>query len=427
MADRSLLYLTQIQPQNANPWDEIDQHKAIMLRSYFVLQAMFFDRLVIGDSQLINVAYLRGLIWPGEMGGRFTGSDFSKLLEQGVLVAAVRSSAPSLYDIWNDLVQRGVSYAGSEEYVRFLESHIGRRKQISYEASRVSALFREQVLATLSPGNMQLRLKAPVRCMAYDYVLSQDVLYHITMRKWMEQQVARGRMTAHHKAVLEDVLLASYMFNVPKSIAGSLIDVPLDPRKFWTPIDIHLGRRSVVTGEGRREHASFQMRPFSVSPRVLGALPAETLLAIRADQTRRKALRSLAHFRRTGEVDSAGLAGDIEAFLSRAEEIAYADVRGELRESIKEARRTRRVTRLTVARDLGLAVAGVSIWGAAGEVANQIANATGYLGLVVTAWASIDTLRNFGSAYRRGYAVGRAIPDEHRLILAKPSTMDEGT
>src|SRR5580692_10830771 len=128
MADRSLLYLTQIQPQNANPWDEIDQHKAIMLRSYFVLQAMFFDRLVIGDSQLINVAYLRGLIWPGETGGRFTGSDFSKLLEQGVLVAAVRSSAPSLYDIWNDLVQRGVSYAGSEEYVRFLESHIGRRK-----------------------------------------------------------------------------------------------------------------------------------------------------------------------------------------------------------------------------------------------------------------------------------------------------------
>jgi hypothetical protein len=260
--------------------------------------------------------------------------------------------------------------------------------------------------------------------MAYDYVLSQDVLYHITMRQWMEQQVFGGRMTAHHKAVLEDVLSDSYMLNIPKSITGSLADVPLDPKKFWTPVDIHLGRRSIVAGTGYREYASFQMRPFSVSPRVLGALPVETLLAIRTDPARRKALRSLAHFRQTGEVDSTKLAGEIEDFLNRAEEIAYADARGELKENIKASRRTRRRAQLTVVRDVGLAVAGVSIWGTVGEAASQIANAAGYLGLVITAWASIDTLRKFGSTYRRGYAIGRAIPDEHRLVLSRPSDTD---
>jgi hypothetical protein len=421
MSRESLLYVTQLQPQNVNQWDPVNAESALLLRSYLMMHAMFFDRLMVGDSQLINIAYLRSLLWPEESVGGPVPADLSALLARGVLVPALRSSADSLHEVRADLARRGVSYAGSERYVHFIEESAGGTRPIIYEADKVSALFRDQVLATLDSTNTYLRLKDSVRRLAYDYVASQDVLYHIRMRQWMESQVSAGTLTAYHKGKLEDVLAACYLNNVPKSINGSLIDVPLDPRKFWTPIDIRLGRRSAISGSSPSDFVAHSMRPFSVSPHTLGKLPVETLLAIRADPARRPALRRLEEFRRTGEVDAPKLAEELEAFLYSAEEIAYSDARGELREHIRATRRSRRRGRLAIVRDMGLAVAGVSIWGSAGDITGQIATAAGYAGLAVTAWASIHALRNFGDTYRHGYAVGRAVPPEHRLVLAGPN------
>ena len=124
-------------------------------------------------------------------------------------------------------------------------------------------------------------------------------------------------------------------------------------------------------------------------------------------------MKHLNEFRHTGTIDAQRLAGDLESFLYSAEQIAYADARGELRDLIRTRRRARGRAQLTIARDLGLAVAGLSIWGLVGNVA-------GYAGLAVTAWASIQALRRRGDTYRHGYAVGRALPDEHRLLLAHP-------
>ena len=104
------------------------------------------------------------------------------------------------------------------------------------------------------------------------------------------------------------------------------------------------------------------MRPFALSPRAPGRLPAETLLAIRADPARKKALRRLEEFRQTGKADPERLASDLERLLYSAEEIAYAETRGELRDLIRTRRRTRRHANLTVTGGLGLAVAGLSIW-----------------------------------------------------------------
>ena len=420
MPGRNLLYVTQVQPQNVNQWDPVNPDNALALRSYLMMHAMFFDRLMVGDSQLINVAYLRSLLWPEESVTGQVPADLAVLLARGILLPAIRSSADSLNDVRADLASRGVSYAGSERYVRFIEENAEGAKPIVYKADRVSALFREQVLATLASTNTYFRLKDSVRRLAYDYVASQDVLYHIRMRQWMESQESKGTLSAYHKGRLEDVLAACYMNNVPKSINGSLMDVPLDPRKFWTPIDIRLGRRSAIGKSAPSDFLAYPMRPFSVSPRTLGKLPVETLLAIREDPARRAALKRLEEFRHTGEVDAPKLAGEVEKFLYSAEEIAYADARGELRDHIRDTRRSRRRGRLAIVRDMGLAVAGLSIWGSVGDVTGQFANAASYAGLAVTAWASIHALRNFGDAYRHGYAVGRAVPPEHRLVLARP-------
>jgi hypothetical protein len=120
-------------------------------------------------------------------------------------------------------------------------------------------------------------------------------------------------------------------------------------------------------------------------------------------------MKRLSEFRRTGEVDAERLAGEVENFLLSAEQTAYAAAVGDLRDLIKRRRRERRRANVTVTRDAALAVAGLGVWGEAGNV-------SGYLGLAVTAWASIHALRHRGNAYRDGYAVGRAVPPEHRLI-----------
>ena len=109
-------------------------------------------------------------------------------------------------------------------------------------------------------------------------------------------------------------------------------------------------------------------------------------------------MRHFNEFRRTGTVNAGQLNGAVENFLYSAEQIAYSDARGELRDLIKRRRRERRRANLTILRDTGLAVAGVSIWGEIGSI-------VGYAGLAVTACASIHALRNYGKEYRHGYAV----------------------
>jgi hypothetical protein len=228
----------------------------------------------------------------------------------------------------------------------------------------------------------------------------------------MDSQLELGRMEEHHRKKIDLAVAVDYRRNVPKAIKDSLIDIPLDPRKFWTPIDIRLGREGKFHGVAPA-YVSLPARPFAVSPYVLARLPAQTLLAIRDDPTRRPVMKHFREFRNHGIVDPERLVGDIESFLLSAEEIAFADAQGDLRDLIRRRRREHRNSNVTIVRDTGLAVAGLSIWGAVGNVA-------GYVGLAITACASINALRHYGKAYRHGYAVGRELPQEHRLLLNQP-------
>jgi hypothetical protein len=343
------------------------------------------------------------------------------LIERGVLVPAIRSSAASLHAVWHDLSTR-VPYVPDERYVRFIDERLGKSPRIAYQADKVSKLFRAQVLATFAPDNSMFRIKTSVRQAVHEYAMEQETLYYIRLRQWMDDQMAIGRMTDRQRVQVDRAVAAAYRHNVPKSIDGSLIDVPINPRDFWTPIDVHIGRESVFASAAPADFAAYPMRPFALSPRVLGRLPAETLLAIRADPARKKALRRLEEFRQTGKADPERLAGDLERFLYSAEEIAYAETRGELHDLIRTRRRTRRHANLTVTGGLGLAVAGLSIWGTVGDVATTIADASGYVALAVTAWGSIRTLRGSGAIDLRGYMVGRALPNEHRLVISGPRT-----
>lgn len=416
----TLLYLTQVDPIDLTLREKRQPLSGERLRSYLMLQAMFFDRLMVGDSQLINHKSLRSLLWPSEADANPDLSDLALLLKRGVLVPAIRSSAGSLYAVWHDLRAR-LPEIPEEQYVHFIEEHLGQRGQIIYEAGKVSTLFRDQVLATLDPANDMFRVKDSVRRSVYDYVANQDTLYYMRLRQWMDTQISAGRMTTHQRTQIDRAVAAAYRHNVPKSISGSLIDVPLNPREFWTPIDIRIGKASIFGTASPKAFAAYPMRPFALSPYVLGRLRADTLLAIRDDPARGRALKRLEEFRRNGQTDNdEELAGDIERFLNNAEQIAYADAQGNLRDLIRIRRRSRRRARVTVTTGVGLAVAGVSIWGLAGDVAAISSTAAGYAGLAFTAWGSYKDWRGFGSDELHGYMVGRALPDKHRLVQSGP-------
>lgn len=417
---RTLLYLTQVDPIDLALREKRQPLSGERLRSYLVLQAMFFDQLMVGDSQLINNGHLRSLLWPPEArASPGIIGDLALLLEGGVLVPAIRSNAGSLHAVWHDLRAR-LPDVPDEEYIHFVEERLGRRGQVVYKADKVSTLFRDQVLATLDPGNDMFRVKDSVRRAVYDFVAEQDTLYYIRLRQWMDTQMADGRMTGHQRLQVDRAVAAAYRHNVPKSISGSLIDVPLNPRDFWTPIDIRIGRASVFGSTSPAAFAACPMRPFALSPRALGQLRAGTLMAIRGDPARSRALKSLEEFRRNGQIDAERLAGDVERFLYSAEQIAYADAQGNLRDLIKARRRSRRRAGLTVTGGLGLAVAGLNLWGLAGDIASTASSASGYVGLVVAAWGTIKTLRGSGAGEMHGYMVGRAVPDEHRLVQSDP-------
>jgi hypothetical protein len=409
----SLLYVTQAEPHDITPGrTPLD---AAHLRAYLMLYGMFFDQLMVSDSQFIGNPELRSLLWDGETDVKpDVQSDLAILLDRKVLVPAIRDTVDSLHDVWQDHINRSVEDVSDERYIHFVEEHLGGQGKVVYQASAVSSFFRDQVLATFAPDNRALRLKNSIRQAVHDYVLDQETLFYIGLRQWMNSQVEQGRMENYHRAKIDLAVAAAYRHNIPKAVKGSLIDVPLDPKQLWTPIDIRLGRESVIR-EVSPQFTEFPVRPFAVSPYVLGKLPTETLLAIRADPARRPVMKQLNEFQRTGTVDAQRLAGDLEAFIYSAEQIAYASARGELRDLIKRCRRERAGARITVARDAGLAVAGLSIWG-------LVSNVAGYVGLAVTAYASIQALRHQGERYRHGYAIGRAMPDEHRLLLSHPDT-----
>ena len=261
----TLLYLTQVDPIDLTLREKRQPLSGERLRSYLILQAMFFDRLMVGDSQLINNESLRSLLWPSEANANPGLNDLALLLKHGVLVPAVRSSAGSLQAVWRDLDAR-LPEVPEEQYVHFVEEHLGRRGQVIYEADKVSTLFRSQVLATLDPANDMFRVKDSVRRAVYDYVAEQDTLYYMRLRQWMDTQISTGRMTAHQRLQLDRAVAAAYRHNVPKSISGSLIDVPLNPREFWTPIDIRIGRASVFGTASPSAFAAYPMRPFALSP-----------------------------------------------------------------------------------------------------------------------------------------------------------------
>jgi len=383
---------------------------------------MFFDRLIIGDSQLINNDSLRSLLWPSEeTADPGIPGDLSLLLKHRVLVPAIRSSAGSLYSVWHDLAAR-LPEVPNEKYIHFLEENLGHRGRVTYEADKVSALFRKQVLEIFRSGNDMFRMKDSVRRAVYDYVTEQDTLYYMRLRQWMDTQVSSGRMTSYHRLQIDRAVAAAYRHNVPKSINGSLIDVPLDPKKFWTPIDIHIGRTSAFSTMSPKDFAAHSMRPFALSPHVLGRLRADTLLAIRDDPARSRAVKSLEEFRLEGKTDFERLAGDIERFLYNAEQIAYADAQGNLRDLIRARRRSRQHARISVTSNMGLAVAGLSIWGIAGHIASTISSDTSWAGLAITAWGSYKDIRGYRSEELHGYMVGRLLPDEHHLVLSSPHT-----
>jgi hypothetical protein len=90
----SLLYIIEAEPHGATPnWVALTGAR---LRAYLMFHGMFFDSLMVGDSQFLNNGALRSLLWTGEPGiDRDLPADLALLLDHKVLLPAIRDSKGS--------------------------------------------------------------------------------------------------------------------------------------------------------------------------------------------------------------------------------------------------------------------------------------------------------------------------------------------
>ena len=138
------------------------------LRAYILQHALFFDHLVVGDSQFLTNRFLRSLITTDE-GANGVLQDLGALLEGGHLLPAVRDRAGSLTDVWRGHRERGVANVPSERYIDFVEQHL-KGRYVRYRLDDVGQLFRQRIRAMLDPANEVLKLAPPARRLLRTYI-----------------------------------------------------------------------------------------------------------------------------------------------------------------------------------------------------------------------------------------------------------------
>mgnify|MGYP001611565230 CR=1 FL=1 len=106
---------------------EVDQHHPRplinrQLRAYIMLNALFFDRLLVGDSQFNNNVNLRSLIWdrePNPSTSQDTLIDFPLLLQEGYLLPTIRQDYHSLESLRQEHENRRIDNVPPKEFVEF--------------------------------------------------------------------------------------------------------------------------------------------------------------------------------------------------------------------------------------------------------------------------------------------------------------------
>jgi hypothetical protein len=287
------------------------------LRAYVMRHALFFDQLLIGDSQMNNNAALRHWIWDQEepltappKGPR----DLSELLAVGQLVPVVRRDYPSLEDLRKEHVNRNVEDVPTEAYVHFITSKLD-GKRVNYGLPAVSSMFKQRVEDAFAEPSTRGsgRLSENTQKRFYEYVVSQEPLLWRSVRDWLDDELRAGRLTERNRSFIDRIVGARYFHNIPLTLDTN-IDFPVSSGASAFPIDIRLGNTAAferMKQQGHQVHKRVIRPAVFLSMNWLADLPAGVVTTLKAHNRSKAPLESyktisrcLEQYRRSGELES---------------------------------------------------------------------------------------------------------------------------
>ena len=322
------LFLTEVDQHHPRPL--IDRR----LRAYIILHALFFDRLLVGDSQFNNNINLRSLIWNSELIPSTTSKtlrDFSLLLQEGYLLPTIRQDYSSLESLRQEHENRKIDNVPPKEFVELAEQYIGNERE-SYDGETVGAVFRKRCLiAFSSPDNYgKGKLSKDKQNYIYDYLAGQDHLLYKSLREWAEKEMKASRFTNRDYRLFDRIVSGAYRHNVPLALDVN-IDMPLLESRDPFPITFDFGDKEGRSSIFVNKHSGeWDLPPaLHLSSSFLSLIPAESLIYIKGSKNKditplpsyKKVIGYLESFRSRKSISTDALLDDFSHFLKETEVI----------------------------------------------------------------------------------------------------------
>jgi hypothetical protein len=309
------LFLTEIDIHHPRPL--LDEN----LRAYIVQHGLFFNRLLVGDSQFNNNPAFRKLMWDREANANSVTypQDLWQLAEQGFLVPAVRNEYGSLTALRKDHVSRSVETPPSEEYAQWMDEKLGSNIE-TYNIKDVSTAFRERVLESLdSTDNVgRGKISKKIALLVKDYVLRQDPLLFASFRQWMRTQIEGGLMTERDYFLVDRLTAGAYRHNVAIALNKNL-DIPASHHRDIYPVTITMGSTENIP-LGMRSKTLDIKSTLVLSSEVLSKISVEALLEIKKNGLyHSKVVNALENFRLKNAIDMEKFAEALENYLNEVQ------------------------------------------------------------------------------------------------------------
>ncbi|MGW2784585.1 hypothetical protein ACWC3X_25500 [Streptomyces populi] len=286
------------------------------LRARIVQHALFAERLVITDSQVLHNAALRSLL-----GGRTPSSaewraDLAELIRSDMLVVVRRDSASSFREIRDEHEARGVNDVPAEEYAELMDE-ITEGHVVPYSVDRASELFRRRTANRLAEliGPPDDDYARTLRS-AVEWIRGQDPLYYNSLRGWIEERRATHRDTS--EVALEAVeRSANWSF---RTTLPAVLEMPVAWGAVRTPATVAL--------QGEAPPGESALPGYALNPYVLARLPAGVVNEAVGLESRKVVVDQFARAHSGRPVDTDALRNGVEDFCMHLQEAAVAAFRG---------------------------------------------------------------------------------------------------
>lgn len=294
----SNLYLTEVDIHKVPSKKQNQKLMGPTLRSSIIRHSLFFEKLLVGDSQCNNNPFFRQLIWTNENSPFSVDcpQDLWQLVKDGSLLPVIRNEYGTLTSLRRDHESKNVEFLPTLEYTQSMDDWIGSKAE-TYNIKDVSIAFRERVLESLDDPKNSGAGKISRKTLDYvknQYVIKQSPLLYNSLRIWMHEEMRQGKLTEKEYRFVDHLVADAYLYNVPISLNKN-IDI-ITKGKNYFPISISMGNKSRIPHEKIIDQYELNSS-FVLMEEALQNIPAEAILLIKKQGIYPKFTNALTKFR----------------------------------------------------------------------------------------------------------------------------------